>query len=128
MSEVLKTADARHHEQSKIITAGVFHRHFYVKDSENPYTTDPGKPFMWVRARIVGGKTLHWGRFSWRMSDLDFKAASHDGFGDDWPINYEEIAPYYDRAEEFIGVSGNPDGISYLPAGKFIPPLPFTSP
>ncbi|MFP5260720.1 MAG: GMC family oxidoreductase [Blastocatellia bacterium] len=107
-------------------TASEFSRHFYVKDTEHPYTTDPGKPFMWVRARIVGGKTLHWGRFSWRMSDLDFKAASHDGFGDDWPISYEEIAPYYDRAEEFIGVSGNRDGISYLPDGKFMPPMPLT--
>ena len=104
-------------------TAGEFSRHFYVKDSEHPYTTDPGKPFMWVRARIVGGKTLHWGRFSWRLSDLDFKAASHDGYGDDWPISYSEIAPYYDRVEEFIGVSGNNDGLPYLPDGKFLPPM-----
>lgn len=107
-------------------TAGHFSRHFYVKDSENPYTTDPGKPFMWVRARIVGGKTLHWGRFSWRLSDLDFKAASHDGFGDDWPISYADIAPYYDKAEEFIGVSGNKDGLSYLPDGNFMPPMKLT--
>ncbi|MGH9916519.1 MAG: GMC family oxidoreductase N-terminal domain-containing protein, partial [Pyrinomonadaceae bacterium] len=107
-------------------TASHFSRHFYVKDSENPYTTDPGKPFMWVRARIVGGKTLHWGRFSWRLSDLDFKAASHDGFGDDWPISYAEIAPYYDKAEEFIGVSGNKDGLPYLPDGNFMPPMKLT--
>ena len=104
-------------------TAGEFSRHFYIKDTEHPYTTDPGKPFLWVRARIVGGKTLHWGRLSWRLSDLDFKAATHDGFGDDWPISYEEIAPYYDRAEEFIGVSGNRDGLDYLPDGKFMPPM-----
>ncbi len=57
-------------------TAGDYSRHFYIKDTENPYITDPGKPFLWVRARIVGGKTLHWGRLSWRLSDLDFKAAS----------------------------------------------------
>lgn len=107
-------------------TAGEFSRHFYVKDTEHPYTTDPGKPFLWVRARIVGGKTLHWGRFSWRLSNLDFKCASHDGFGDDWPIGYEDLAPYYDRAEEFIGVSGNRDGLSYLPDGKFMPPMALT--
>jgi glucoside 3-dehydrogenase (cytochrome c) catalytic subunit len=107
-------------------TASEFSRHFYIKDTEHPYTTDPGKPFLWVRARIVGGKTLHWGRFSWRLSDLDFKAASHDGFGDDWPISYEEIAPYYDRAEEFIGVSGNRDGLWYLPDGKFMSPMRLT--
>ncbi len=107
-------------------TAGEFSRHFYVKDTEHPYTTDPGKPFLWVRARIVGGKTLHWGRFSWRLSNLDFKCASHDGFGDDWPVGYEDLALYYDRAEEFIGVSGNRDGLSYLPDGKFMPPMDLT--
>jgi glucoside 3-dehydrogenase (cytochrome c) catalytic subunit len=107
-------------------TASYYSRHFYVKDSEHPYTTDPGKPFMWVRARIVGGKTLHWGRLSWRLSDLDFKSASHDGFGDDWPISYEEMAPYYDRVEQFIGVSGNMDGLAHVPDGKYMPRLPMT--
>jgi choline dehydrogenase-like flavoprotein len=102
-------------------TATEFSRHFYINDSEHPYTTDPGKPFMWVRARIVGGKTLHWGRASWRISDLDFKAAAHDGYGDDWPIEYKDLAPYYDQAEEWIGVSGNRDGIWHLPDGNFLP-------
>ena len=107
-------------------TAGDFSRHFYVKDSEHPYTTDPGKPFNWVRARIVGGKTLHWGRLSWRLSDLDFKAATHDGFDVDWPIGYADIAPYYDFAEEFIGVSGNNDGLWWQPDGKYMPPMNMT--
>lgn len=110
-------------EQWMQATAGDFSRHFYVKDSEHPYTTDPGKPFLWVRARIVGGKTLHWGRLSWRLSDLDFKAASHDGFDVDWPIDYKEIAPYYDKVEEFIGVSGNDDKLWYQPTGKYQPPM-----
>jgi choline dehydrogenase-like flavoprotein len=104
-------------------TAGEFSRHFYVKDTEHPYTTDPGKPFMWVRARIVGGKTLHWGRMSYRLSDVDFKAATMDGFGDDWPVSYQEMAPYYDRAEEFIGVSGSNDNLPQLPNGKYLPPM-----
>ena len=116
----------RDHDQWMQDTAGEFSRHFYVKDTENPYTTDPGKPFMWVRARIVGGKSLHWGRFSWRMSDLDFKAATHDGFGVDWPIGYKDLEAYYDKAEEFIGVSGNADGLAHLPDGKFMPPMPLT--
>lgn len=107
-------------------TAGDFSRHFYVKDSENPYTTDPGKPFLWVRARIVGGKTLHWGRLSWRLSDFDFKAASQDGFDVDWPISYADVAPYYDKAEEFVGVSGNKDGLEHLPDGNFLPPMNLT--
>jgi glucoside 3-dehydrogenase (cytochrome c) catalytic subunit len=104
-------------------TAGEFSRHFYVKDTEHPYTTEPGKPFLWVRARIVGGKTLHWGRMSYRFSDLDFKAATHDGFGDDWPISYKEMEPYYSRAEEFIGVCGSRDGLPHLPDGNFMPPM-----
>jgi len=107
-------------------TAGEFSSHFYVKDTEHPYTTDPGKPFTWVRARIIGGKTLHWGRLSWRFSDLDFKAASHDGFDVDWPIDYKEIAPYYDKAEEWIGVSGNNDGLWWQPDGNYLPPMALT--
>jgi glucoside 3-dehydrogenase (cytochrome c) catalytic subunit len=107
-------------------TAGEFSRHFYIKDTEHPYTTEPGKPFLWVRARIVGGKTLHWGRLSWRYSDLDFKAASHDDFDVDWPIEYKEIEPYYDKAEEWIGVSGNKDGLWWQPDGKYLPPMAFT--
>jgi glucoside 3-dehydrogenase (cytochrome c) catalytic subunit len=113
----------REREQWMQTTAGEFSRHFYVKDTENPYTTDPGKPFLWVRARIVGGKTLHWGRMSYRLSDLDLKAASFDGFGVDWPVSYAELAPYYDRAEEFIGVSGSREGLPQLPDGNFLPEM-----
>jgi choline dehydrogenase-like flavoprotein len=107
-------------------TASAYSRHFYVSDTEHPYSTEPGKPFVWVRARIVGGKTLHWGRLSWRFSDLDFKAASNDGFDVDWPISYADIAPYYDRVEEFIGVSGNLDNLWFQPDGKFLPPMNLT--
>ncbi len=116
----------KQNEQWMQDTAGEFSRNFYIKDTEHPYTTDPGKPFMWVRARIVGGKTLHWGRLSWRFSDLDFKAKTHDGWDEDWPVSYDEIAPYYDKAEEWIGVSGNQDKLWYLPDGKFLPPMALT--
>jgi choline dehydrogenase-like flavoprotein len=116
----------RQKEQWMQNTASHFSRHFYVNDTEHPYTTDPGKPFLWVRARVVGGKTLHWGRLSWRIGDIDFKAATRDGFDVDWPIDYAEIEPYYDRVEQFIGVSGNRDGLEYLPDGKFLPPMKLT--
>lgn len=116
----------KQNEQWMQDTAGEFSRSFYIKDTEHPYTTDPGKPFMWVRARVVGGKTLHWGRLSWRFSDLDFKAKTHDGWDEDWPVSYAEIAPYYDKAEEWIGVSGNQDKLWYLPDGKFLPPMALT--
>ena len=65
--------------------------HIYARLDENPYSTPEGKPFDWVRARAVGGRTLVWGRVSLRLSDYDFKAATHDGYGDDWPISYADI-------------------------------------
>ncbi|MBI1746860.1 MAG: GMC family oxidoreductase [Acidobacteria bacterium] len=105
-------------------TADAWTEHLYANLSDHPYTTEPGKPFVWVRLRAVGGKTLIWGRVSLRMSDLDFKAKSHDGYGDDWPISYKAIAPYYDLVESMVGISGNADHISHLPDGKFLPPVP----
>lgn len=95
-----------------------------IDDRENPYTTPEGKPFRWSRSRVLGGRTLHWGRVSDRMSDLEFKAASRDGYGEDWPISYREIAPWYDRVERFIGVSAAPAGLPQLPDGIFLPPMP----
>ena len=65
-----------------------------IDDRENPYTTPPDKPFHWSRSRVLGGRTLHWSRASDRMSDLEFKAASRDGYGDEWPICYRDVAPY----------------------------------
>ncbi len=94
-----------------------------IDGRENPYTTAPAKPFHWVRSRVLGGRTLHWARASDRMSDLEFKAASRDGYGEDWPISYAEIAPYYDRVETFIGVSGTRAGLPQFPDGAFLPPM-----
>lgn len=92
---------------------------------DHPFTTDPDKPFTWVRSRVVGGRSLHWSRASHRFSDFDFKAATRDGYGEDWPIGYDEIAPYYDRVEEHIGVSGYVEGYPQLPDGKFLPGMPY---
>lgn len=99
---------------------------WFVNDFESPYTTDPGKPVNWFRVRVLGGRSLVWGRQSYRLSDLDFKAASHDGYGDDWPIHYDELEPWYDKAEQFVGISGAPEGVPQLPDGKFLPPMPMT--
>jgi len=96
---------------------------WFVNDYESPYTTEPGKPFNWFRARILGGRSLVWGRQSYRLSDLDFKAASHDGFGEDWPLSYEEMAPWYDRVEQFVGISGAAENVPQLPDGRFLPPM-----
>ncbi len=89
-----------------------------------PYTVGEGSQFSWFRSRIVGGRTNHYGRMSFRFSDYDFKPYSKDGLGFDWPISYEDIAPYYDRAEEFIGVTGSQEGIRSAPDGKFHTPPP----
>jgi choline dehydrogenase-like flavoprotein len=92
---------------------------------DHPFTTDPGKPFSWLRSRVVGGRSLHWARASHRFSDYDFKAASRDGYGEDWPISYADIAPWYDLVEEHIGVSGYLEGFPQLPDGKFLPGMPY---
>ena len=71
-----------------------------------PYVSAPGSTFRWFRSRIVGGRTNHWGRIALRMAPVDFKVRSHDGMGDDWPLRYEDVAPYYDKVESYIGVFG----------------------
>jgi choline dehydrogenase-like flavoprotein len=96
---------------------------FFVNDLDNPYTTDPGKPFAWIRGRQVGGKSIMWGRQSYRFSDIDFEANSKDGIAVDWPIRYKDIAPWYDYVEDFAGISGQPEGLPQLPDGKFLPPM-----
>ena len=101
-----------------------FNYRIMIDDRENPYTTPADKPFRWSRSRVLGGRTLHWGRVSDRMSDFDFKAASRDGYGDDWPIDYADVAPYYDRVERFIGVSAEAIGLPQFPDGVFLPPMP----
>jgi choline dehydrogenase-like flavoprotein len=96
---------------------------FFVNDLEHPYTFPADKPFMWIRGRQVGGKTFCWARESYRFSDNEFKAASRDGYGEDWPISYKELEPYYDRVESYIGVSGSREGLPQMPDGQFLPPM-----
>jgi choline dehydrogenase-like flavoprotein len=95
--------------------------HFYINDLENPYSEN--KRFDWVRADVVGGRSLLWSRQCLRFSDLDFEANAKDGYGVDWPVRYKDIAPWYDYVEKFIGVSGNRDGLPHLPDGHFLPPM-----
>ncbi|MGB3618737.1 MAG: GMC family oxidoreductase [Catalinimonas sp.] len=95
--------------------------HFFVKDQEHPYVQE--KPFDWIRGYQVGGKSLLWARQVQRWSDLDFEGPARDGFAVDWPIRYADLAPWYDRVEHFVGVSGHQDGLPQLPDGDFLPPL-----
>ena len=97
------------------------HRHFFVNDLKHPYNET--KRFDWIRGYHVGGRSIMWGRQSYRLSDIDFEANAKDGVGVDWPVRYAEIAPWYDKVEEFIGVSGENLGLKQLPDGKFLPPM-----
>jgi choline dehydrogenase-like flavoprotein len=87
-----------------------------------PYTSAPGSNFQWFRSRIVGGRTNHWGRIALRFSPIDFRSKTRDGLGDDWPISYEDLSPYYDKVESYIGVFGTKENISSAPDGVFLPP------
>ncbi len=96
---------------------------FFVNDLENPYATPADKPFMFIRGRQVGGRSIMWGRQTYRWSDLDFEANAREGIGVDWPIRYADIAPWYDYVEEFAGISGQAEGLPQLPDGRFLPAM-----
>src|SRR5437588_1355576 len=105
---------------------GEYSHQIFVNDQENPYAFEPGKHFSWIRGRQVGGKSITWGRQSYRWSDLDFEAYLKDGVAVDWPIRYADIAPWYDHVEDFAGISGQAEGLPQLPDGKFLPPMEMT--
>jgi choline dehydrogenase-like flavoprotein len=93
---------------------------FLVNDWDNPYTTPRGAPYLWIRGRVLGGRLNSYGRVLQRMSDLDFRAASGDGNGIDWPVAYADLEPWYDRVEEFLGVYGTADGLAHPPDGRYV--------
>jgi choline dehydrogenase-like flavoprotein len=112
--------------QSQCYACTEYNYDWWVDDLKNPYTTPEDKPFTWRRLRVVGGRTLCWGHQSYRLSDLDFKAASHDGYGQDWPVSYSDMAPFYDLVEDYVGISGSAEGNDALPDGHFLPPMKMT--
>jgi choline dehydrogenase-like flavoprotein len=109
--------------QSKCYAFDETTRHFWVKDTDYPYEEAPDAPFNWLRADVVGGKSLLWGRQVYRWSDLDFDANRRDGHGIDWPIRYRDLEPWYAHVERFIGVSGQVEGLPQLPDSVFQPPM-----
>ena len=96
-------------------------KHWFVNDLENPYTEV--KRFDWMRGYHVGGRSITWGRQSYRLSDMDFEANLKDGIAIDWPVRYKDLEPWYDYVESFIGVSGQAEGLPHFPDGKFLPPM-----
>jgi choline dehydrogenase-like flavoprotein len=107
--------------QSQCYAFGPATKQFWVKDSEQPYSTPEDKPFSWIRGDHLGGRSVMWGRQSYRLSEMDFEANAKDGHGTDWPIRYADIAPWYDHVEKFIGVAGSKEGLPQLPDGEFLP-------
>ena len=97
-------------------------RHFFVDDIEHPYNDDENK-FNWIRGYHVGGRSLTWGRHTYRLSEFDFEANLKDGIAVDWPIRYKDIAPWYDYVEQYIGVQGRAEGLPQFPDGKFLKPF-----
>jgi choline dehydrogenase-like flavoprotein len=97
---------------------------FWASDYDHPYETAPGKPYRWIRGYQLGGRSLTWGRQSYRWAPQDFESNLKDGHGVDWPIRYDDLAPWYDHVEAFAGISGDYDDLSQLPDGDFLPPWP----
>lgn len=94
--------------------------HWFVDDIDHPY--NESKRFDWLRGYHVGGRSLMWGRQSYRLGEIDFEANAKDGYGVDWPIRYKDLAPWYDHVERFAGISGKAEGLAQLPDGQFLPP------
>lgn len=108
-----------HDVQKRDYPYSEFNEKFWVNDKDCPYTEV--KRFDWFRGYHVGGRSLMWGRQSYRLSDLDFEANAKDGIATDWPVRYKDIAPWYDYAEKFAGISGQKENLAQLPDGQFLP-------
>jgi choline dehydrogenase-like flavoprotein len=100
-----------------------YSKNIVVDERDHPYT---GTNYAWVRARVLGGKTNIWGRLALRLSDYDFKAKTHDSYGEDWPISYKDIAPYYDKVDLYLGISGQKENLPHLPDSIFQRPVKLT--
>lgn len=103
-----------------VTQASEFDANMWADERENPYTYREDEPYYWVRMRLVGGKTMRWGRASWRLSDLEFRCKDHDGFGENWPVRLADLAPFYDRVEPMFRVAGRNEGLKQLPDGKLL--------
>lgn len=118
----LSPADRESHPiQSRHWSFKEDNRHFYINDKANAY--EEKQRFDWIRADVLGGRSLLWSRACYRFSDLDLEANLKDGYGIDWPLRYKDIAPWYDYVERFIGVSGSRENLPQLPDGEFLPPF-----
>ncbi|MEM8892508.1 MAG: NAD(P)-binding protein, partial [Bacteroidota bacterium] len=111
----------KHYKAVRSNWLGEASKKFWANDEENPYTEI--KPFMWLRAHQMGGRSQLWGKQTYRWSDIDFEANAKEGIGVDWPIRYKDIAPWYSHVEKYIGISGQALGLPQLPDSEFLPPM-----
>jgi choline dehydrogenase-like flavoprotein len=109
--------------QSMAGPVNAYNKHFFVKDSEHPYAFDEEEPFLWVRGYHLGGRSITWGRQSYRWSEMDFRANDRDGVTAGWPIGYEDLAPWYSYVEKHVGISGMEEDLPQLPDSEFLPPM-----
>lgn len=112
---------SNHPVQSNVYAFNSYTRQFWVNDNDHPYETADEKPFIWYRGYHEGGRSIMWGRQSYRMSEIDFEANAKDRYGVDWPVRYDDIKPWYDYVERFAGISGSMEGLDILPDGVFQP-------
>lgn len=112
--------------QSEVYAFHNYTKQFWVKDTEHPYIVPEGQQYKWRRGYHTGGRSIMWGRQSYRMSEIDFGANKADGNGVDWPVRYDDIKPWYDHVERFAGISGSMEGLDIIPDGVFQPPHELT--
>ena len=103
-----------------VLQANEFNANQWVDETTVPYTHAPEEPYNWVRVRMIGGKSNFWARMSFRLSDYEFKGKDFDGYGENWPINHDTLAPYYEQVEGIFRVSGRKEGLAQLPDGNFV--------
>jgi choline dehydrogenase-like flavoprotein len=121
-------ADRDHAVQQHCYAFSEYTRHFFGNDRELPYSVADGSRWSWIRANQLGGKSMLWARQSWRLSDFDFAANAADGHGNDWPIRYRDLAPWYSKVEIHAGISGSRDGLPQVPDSETLPPFQMSSP
>lgn len=119
---------AQYYRQQQCYAFSDATKHFFGNDRDLPYSTADNTDFTWIRANQLGGKSLLWHRQSYRLSDYDFEANRKDGIGNDWPIRYADLAPWYSHVERHAGISGAPADLPQLPDSEFLPPFAMTSP
>ena len=111
----------RHYKNGRAGFIGKDTEHFWANDRDSPYTEV--KPFLWIRAHQMGGRSILWGKQTYRWSDIDFGANAKDGHGVDWPIRYRDVEPWYGYVEKYAGISGSKEGLKQLPDSEFLPPM-----